>query len=821
MADTGKSIRSARTNFGGGNLGGGLPSERSQLVAQEVHQYRSASEGLEGLNGALDNFFGLASQGIQSVRDGLELGQRVKIEQENAAQKRQAAADAMLGKDMDASMTNDLDYYEAFRAVRSQRDGYQASQDFQSWYLSDWLPENPTGDLGAAREKWAADNLTGSDDPEYEGQLLAAFFGQSDNLISQHTQTAYKYQTQKGIQTQGEAINAKVASGTFTVGDFQLAIEQARVLDPLNAAEAPARVMSALITAANNNPAQAMAVSNLLMQPGTGMNGKSYAESWPENFAEFQASAEQNYSQINTLREAEALDGLKGKYRAAKTPEDYTELLADIVEFHQTFGASESTSAIENGIMTAMGKIEEKVAAQQSASAWMAGDPEGDPKELKENWGEFLKATTGQSNILKLDISTGAQIVQDLRGEVPAILKSQLSAAVSDPRDPAAQARAFQLIGTLAENAGLKYATDYLDDTAASMYALVHNRMVLTDDPMESILGQANEAAKGITDWTVGWDKITGIPAEADWSKKVDTLIRDEVGAMIGTKDLFGPGVNIPPAMLKEVTDMARQGAMLAQASGFGWETGVKNAAQVFAKNVELMPGPDGQTYVRFGVPENQLEYVDEFGKSQKRVRLGKAVHNPLAKDPVNTIDVFRQETKAIKDAHPWIFPGGDADGIALTAPQPDSTLARYGLLTVMDGGKPIVYTPGMEIVPDKKITPFFGQQLVGASITVPGASAATKFPETEAELKALAATMPDGYAFVPITFGNMTSYQLAYRPNFGENLGQTIDQREQGFEQTPLPAEPQAPAGLPMGTIDPAYSGLPQPDGYSTVGGF
>lgn len=800
MADTGKSIRSARTTFNGGNIGGGMPTERSQLVAQEVHQYRSESEGLEGLNGALDRFFGLTSQAVQSVRDGLAVGEAAKIEQENAAQKRQAAGDALLGKDMDPSLTNDLDYYNAFRAVRSQRDGFQAAQEFQSWYLSDWLPQNPTGNLAVAREEWAAANLTGSDDPEYEGQLLAAFFGQSDSLVSQHVETAYKYQTQKGVQMLGEAVSAKVASGTMTAADLPVFFDQARALDPLNAAEAPARVMSALLAAANNNPSQAMAISQLLQQPGTGMNGKSYAESWPENFSDFQKTAEQNWSSINTMREAEAIDKLKASYRAAKTPEDYVNLQADIVEFHQTFGAHGATETLENGIVTAMGKIEEKMAAQASSSAWMAGDPEGDPAELMDHWGDFIEAQTGERNVLKLDPSMGAQIVQDLRGKVPGELRDQLSAAVADPRDPEAQARAFHFMATLADNAGLDYATDYLNDTAGSLYRMVHSRMMLTGEDIAPILEQVNTAAAEVSDWNLGWDKITHTTAEADWRPKVQNGLIDALAQATGTSSLFdwSPAM-IPAGVMKELEEVARQQALLADAAGFGWETGLKNAAEMVAKTVEVVPGPDGTERMRFGVYPESLTYVDENGKEQTRVRFGVAVNNPLWKTTVNTVEVFREDARALRETAMWVIPGGDPEAIAVREAKSDSTLGRYGLFSVEVDGRPIVYSPGQDIQ-----AAVFGNMFGGSSVPImrngrvvgyepaPAESPTSfKFPSTDEELQSLAAQMPDGFAWVPITFGNQTSYRLAYRPHFGDQTGQTIDQKEAGF-QTPEIMEPQ-----------------------------
>lgn len=185
-----KNIRYSRTNIDG-SLPTTAPSQHTQVVPHAVPEFPKAT-GLEGLSDTFSRFFGQAIQGLDSIREGAMIGQKMRITQENEAQKVKAASDFYEGKSADQSLLTDSDYYDTYRSLLAARNGDEAATEFAKFYRETWLPANPTGDLADAREGWIKKNLTGADDKEYEAQVLAQFVKSTDPLIGQQSETAVK-----------------------------------------------------------------------------------------------------------------------------------------------------------------------------------------------------------------------------------------------------------------------------------------------------------------------------------------------------------------------------------------------------------------------------------------------------------------------------------------------------------------------------------------------------------------------------------------------------------------------------------------------------
>lgn len=790
MADTGKTIRASRTNVGGPNVGA-TPTERSQLVGHEVTQYRSES-GLEGLSQVFADFFGTASHALSAVQDGLNYGRKAEIEQENAAQKRQALGDALTGKPMDERLSGDLDYYDAFRAVTAQRDGYSASQEFIGWYTNEWLPENPTGDLMAARQEWAAKNLMGSIDPDYEGQVLASFFDQTDSLIGKHQEFALKYQTAKGMEALGAAIDAEVASGTLTAATLSSFIEKARVLDPLNSVDAPARVMSVLLAAAQNHPSQMMAVSNLLQQDGTGMNGKSFAASWPETFADFQGKAVEAWNSVNTVADLQQLTEFEDRLRFATSLDDLADLGADVLEFREKSGAIGRTGTLLDQIASQAAKLEAQQIKFQGINGWFNGE-EGaiSASDLRANWTDWLHSNFGTSSILDVDPPTAVSLLQRLNGVVPEDVRTQLSASILDTRNPERAAQALALLNSLSATTGQDYAKSFLNDTAASLYRNVQARaQAMPNEPVENLLKVVQEARDGVKNWDADWKTIIGEPdtkkADQKVKAEIDRVLQATLGDMgfLGT-GLFGSVPQIPLTLRESIYETARQMAIEAQANGRGWQSGVEDAILEISEGAELIPGADGQSYLRLGA-NTSLEYEDGSGMGI-RPKLGTNVLNPQTGERVNTVQVFHDQLKELSESNRWALPSGTTTGIALNPLQPPE-LATAGLFSVEEDGVPILFPFGAEIAvgetpDDHAAFPGMGFQFGLAKALIGDTGLKTvALPDSEEAMDALV-QLPEGFKFVRYSdpvYGD--AWRLTYRPNFGKQKGLSLDEQIDRF---------------------------------------
>ncbi len=790
MADTGKSVRVSRTNI---REPGSVtaPTQRTQIVEHEVHQYRSLGTGLESLGQVFSNFFNQASSALDSVREGVAHGEAQRIKQENAAQKRQALGDALTGKNMDPELVGDLDYYDAFRSVTAQRDGFSAYQDFHKWYLNDWLPENPTGDLMAARERWASENLTGSDDADYEGQVLASFFNQSDSLISTHEEAAVKFQTAKGIEALGSAIDAEVAGGTMSAATLASFIEKARILDPLNSAEAPARVASALLASANNHPERMMAVAGLLEEPGTGVNGKSFAQSWPETYSKYETDAVSNWQSINTTKEMVLFSALDDRLREAKTSEDLVQLSVDVLKFRQTHGALGKTGELLDQIAVKAAKIDKTETAFQGIDAYLLGDTGAvSPADLRKNWSDYMEQRVGTRNIMdpRIEHEQAASIIQGLKGVIPEEVKNQVSSAITNTKDGASQVRAINLINDLTATTGKEYAKDYLSATAAQMYEQVAAISQVSSEPMESIISRVNEARDGVKDWNADWKTITGAADSTKAEDSVRKVINDNLwttlgqpGWLGGSLPFGGRGVTIPPTLDKTIMDVARQKAIEAGANGRGWEEGVKDAISSIAANAEIIPGANGQLLLQLDA-DKDTRYIGEDGVEATRPRLGFAVPNPTTGQMVDTMQVYQDQLDALSLSDNWVFQDGSTDGVSLS-PRSNSVFTASGLLEVYQDGEPITFAAGDEITRTvgKKVG-LIAQVLPGLAPTRNGGSQTLVLPDTVDQMNSLIPDLPQGFKFVRQETPYGVVWQLGFRPNFGDQTGKTLDQQIEDF---------------------------------------
>jgi hypothetical protein len=783
VADTGKTSRVSRTTVGADrSFGGNMPTQSTQLVERRVHEYRSRSTGLEGLNQAIASFFSQAQQGLNSVQQGVFIGEQQRIEQENAAQKRQGAGDALLGKDMDQGQSGDLDYYDAFRSVKAQRDGFSAYQDFNKWYLEDWLPQNPMGDLMGAREEWARTNLMGSDDPDYDGQVLASFFSLSDTLVPKHQEFALKYQINKGIENLGAAIEARVASGTMTPENLASFFEQARVLDPLNEAEARSRVMSALMTSADNHPENMMGIAAMLDAPGTGMNGKSFAQSWPEEYAKFQAGAVEAWNSVNEVADLKTMVDLEDRLRDAKTEDDLINLYVDTIKFRETRGAFRQTATLLDAITKAGEDLDKRMNGIALMDQLQSGDTDGvEPTEAKKAWTPWLEQRFGVSNIMDMDPALAVKAIRGLGGVAPDELSLQLSAAITDTRNPAAQAQAIQIVSGVTGENGRAYAKAYLSGPAAQLYETVAERMQLTNEPIENVLKHVNEARSGIKDWETPWTTLVGEKEEPAALKKVTGEIDNAFRRLIGKEALL-PWDNrtpkLPADLMDAALELARVKAIEGAAFGRSWEESVRSAVESVATMAEVLPGENGSLIVApssFFSKDGQdgrgmTPYIGDDGKQAFRPRMGYNVLNPTTGRTVNTVEVYQRQLQQMDEKHSWVFRDGSASTVALSQSM-DPQVRTAGAFEVLDHGEPIVFAPGEEVV----IGP--GE---GVKVTLPADASSMDF---------ILADIPDGFKFMPTETPYGTAWRLVFRPTFGDEAGKTIDQREASF--TPPSGDP------------------------------
>src|SRR6185312_10185344 len=150
--------------------------------------------------------------------------------------------------------------------------------------------------------------------------------------------------------------------------------QKLRVLDPLNAQDAPSRVASALLASAQNHPDQMMAVSNLLTQPGTGVNGKSFAQSWPDAYAGYEQKSVAQWNQLQTVGDLKTVSDFEDRLRNSSSMDDLVNLTVDVYRFRQQRGAIGQSNTLLDAIQQKATKLDTQEQTLRGIDKFMDGD---------------------------------------------------------------------------------------------------------------------------------------------------------------------------------------------------------------------------------------------------------------------------------------------------------------------------------------------------------------------------------------------------------------------------------------------------------------
>jgi hypothetical protein len=796
-----KTIRYARTSVSGG-LGNLAPTVQEHVVPHDTYKAPGVT-GLEGVGQSMAQFFGLVQGALGDVQQGIAIGEKERIAAENKAQKAQAANDFYAGKEMDKSLTGDLDYYDTYRSLLAVKTGDQASKDFTDYFLKTWAPANPTGDLSAARDAWVKDNLAGSQDSDFTAQTLAQFYQSTDKMVSNQKETAVKNQIDQGKQTLSAAINADVSSGTFTPDRIPFYIQSYKTLDPLNPYEGASFVAGELSTAARNNPDKGMSVVNALSKAGTGVNGKSFAESFPDAFAALNSKVVENWTSVKTMDQWNTIDGLR--QRAMKFQEmsdgDLQTWLQDLTIATSKYGSPPVMDAMRGALATEMERRAVTGAGIEQTRQMLYQDLPKDESTLKKFLPDFFKQKLGIDNILKGDPKVVADVLVRAGGVVPDDYKVQLSSALTSFENPKAQAAAAQILLNVQNARDLGFADKLLGSDDASRY--LHHiaaEQNVTDEPLDASIMRANETRRNKKE--LAWSDVVKVSSGENVADKVNSAIDDSVAKAAKATSwipFWGTSVTIPPDVRQTISDYALNVVEDRGNQGVDWQTAVDEAVTRMGSRGEIRPGNGNYMFTLNTDVPTQWEATD--GKMHTRPRLGFAEFNRTTGQPVNTVQVYESQLGALGKVHGALLPSGNISGVALSDANPYA--ASVGAYSVLQDGRPINYLPGEPIHVKVPTTVKF-MTMNGDFAEAPSFTDGTiKFPADPRNDPALA-DLPEGFGFVPMPLANgQTSWLLAYRPNFGDQAGKTLDQRAREWKQ-PVSGDATSAISSPDRVLDP-----------------
>jgi hypothetical protein len=803
---------------------------RSNPVPQTA-MVQAPDTGLGTLSRAFDGFFGRVSQAAQTLLAAENMDREVEIAKAVEDRATAGTADAAAGKPMAEGQDQFRSYYNAYSKVAGDRIGFDMADEF-SRVMATLPPDASPEEARDAFLKQQADagRFTG-ENQVHAAAALSRFGSLFEGMRRERTQASIRQVQADTTEAWGSNLQARVRAGDDI--DFNQEVGRYRDVKPLDAANAPLRVAAQIIAGAGNDPASIQRVMALLRRPGSGNEGRSFAETFPANYDEIEKAADAKLNGIHTLEAREAWGNIATRMAAASTPEDFTALGRDVETTFSRLGGGAAWRQARINLANGLQKFSEQTAKVNANSSLYSramvdrASVNATDVDLGKAQADFLAVRgidpfdrTGQTNHMgELMGPPGtlqaAQAVAQTAVINPA-LRDSMTYALLDASNPDRQQTAFEFYSAISARGltGAQVKT-LMGTEAHDFYEALQARLQGNSGSIRSTIDAMNTYARENPNQPPQtWRTLTGESKEADAITKVDAEIASRVRATIGDdqRGVAGTGlfseasVNVPPNIAQAIRSQA-----LARADGmarFGkvdWKAAVKAATEGVMGRASLIPGADGSRVL-------QLAPVDPPAGS---VRLGRGIVNPATGRPEDTTATAEKDLGELATAIPSRFQQGRT-GLSLDGTNP--MFAQKGLFEVVEGGVRVMFRPGQVVEVTPRSEPSPGLDPLSGSIIRGEATPAVTMtvPSDPAEMaREFTRLFPGARVdFVPVSLGAAgIGYQMVYRPRFAATAGPSAADRERDFQ---APGDPNA--GAPRG--DRQAGGAIFPPAFTRPGG-
>lgn len=728
-----------------------VPLEAPRVIAPP------ARTGLDGLSQAFNSFFGGAAQGLLAVAEGTRAAEkqelhtdfllkRAEAEKENKQKGLQGKADALSGAPM---RSTDYSYATAYQKAAGEQHGAEMQAQ---WFQEVYSKAKPGDDLMGLTNDWLKNNWgKGTGSPDYDAAALSHFKGGVDRAVLHFAENSVKSTIATGLQAQDANVAAAVKDGSIAGKMGQLA-EQYRALDPTNPEKAPLRLAQAIQNSIySGDPRVAQGVLAALEKPGTGVNGKSYAESFPAAYKDIQGQLTSHYLKGGSIQGASEYARLQDEAIGAKAdPVKLAEVGKKLELTFQKYGGASHYLSMKEHIATQLAQAAKVGVAVNQIREMVSGSRAIDPKPIDAHLPDFFAA----EGIDPRQQPEAAGAVVAKLGVAPSALKADMSQLMVGNSVEGQQTaiRYFNAINASYNDPNA--AKRFMNDDAATIYDAVSAQL---PGDLPTILNSINENKEKLREaHKIEWNTITGTKtghADVQAAIKKSVAGTSLLGFTIHQGAFSGsPDVNIDWATQSLLESRIKTAAILSSAHGL---TDIQKIADQQLQNahsagqLELVPGEGGHNMVR-------IKRFGDFDAATGKplVHLGVNVMNPNTRKPEDTLSTYRSDMDAIANAVPGLIP--DTDNISV------APLAPRGV-----GGKEPSGSEGVYFLQRSgaRMTIGLGQEIdvKGKKETVPA--------EPREALAFLQKTLPAdrGIVLVPNAPLHMapTAFYVGYRPRF------------------------------------------------------
>lgn len=682
---------------------------QSRVVPRPTPEIIPATQGLEGLRLAFSEFGGALSSAANTIGEAEQRARLADIENENRRQEALAQQDAFSAQGLTRDnyrsfvredMDDDLDYTTAFEITVGSRLGAQMVQEARSQLSA--LP--PGQDPRAALEGFLASQWGGGTDSEIvNATALRSFWEGVEPAIAEQYDRTSSYQIAQGVYSlQGEISEVIRGGGTIDADQIVEWTDRLRVLDPEHAANAPIAIANTILSVAPDDAMSINRVMDVLSSPGSGVNGQSFFESFPETRRMISEGLTQNYRNTAEWDAEQAYNNLEDMFREAEASGDIDTLarIGVLLETtRNTYGGYSRYSSLSGRLATALEGVAEVQVGVNQVGEMLYGDMTWDQSVVQEYQGRYIQAVGGA--IFSDDPSqqiAAARIVADsnfLNTDDRAALARRLSPVSRFSPQERAQAFRFyeSLQGIMGNERAAMLGSEFMDDETARFYNLISRAAALSEQSLEEIfarydpLQRVDEQARRTTFAEITPDNDTDVEAR----RKIDGEIIGAINDHFGEEGLFGidllggedPDVIIPPDVMDMLRDQFRVDLIqIGQGNSDDWREIAQNVGETAASRLAVAPAADGRNRVWI----NRMAPT-VYGTDTPTVRLGTQVFNSDMGTVENTLETSRTDLTHLAESLPETL---SASGLELRPTQPE-----LGLYEVSDRGRPVVFAVG------------------------------------------------------------------------------------------------------------------------------
>lgn len=765
------------------------PQQAAPNVVRRRPAQVTTQTGLEGLKGSLSNFFRSASNAVDVVNQVEHAKDVQDIDRENQTQRQEAVRRALAGEDLTTDQRQDLDYTEAYSEALGRQNGMDLAQTF----ISEVAPTvNLMDDIEQVAENFLMENLQNGDQfgvgtAAYDVQLLSAFNEATRNTRVSHRVSGTQAQLDQGVAAHDASIVSNFTS--ISAEDIPRLIQERRDLMPLDPNGAPAAVMNALIVAAGSQPAKATRVMQMLNDPQSGREGRTFAQLYPEAAEEIEDRLVEQYLHGKSL---EASMMYREILNAAAFSDDPAELafILDTVmgDMHEQYGLGGGWDQTFAAVNERYDALAQGIVDRNRYIGMVYQGDIPDPAFLRENQESVLQ----QLGINPLENPRGAGDFVSRAGVINGNLKDMMSRALTDMTEPSEVAAAVNFYHAIEQRDGWDFAKSMISPEARAGYQYMRDRMVLRGiDPVE-LVESYNRNRSTITEAeAVSWKDLTGSSTVADGREQLSRRIAE------GFSEQFGETVELTAQAENALMNMVRLEAVQRGNVGAAhWKDTVDDVLDS-VEGLQVYPGEGfvgrvGRNQLVAGmtmIPSNP----DQPGFGDHR--------NPQTGETENTLDIYRDDMRALVD----LFNDSpnmadlDSDHVRVSG---NSPWAPLGVWTLLHGDDPMMLIPGETLT-------IGGQELLIPEDPHMAANLLAEFPwgslpGMQQDEQGVISEFLDGerrvaqhpherLQLIPYPAEDPIGYMLGYKPGFRWRMP-TVAEREAAY-QTPEDRNPEAAA--------------------------